>query len=112
MAVPTALLKLARRVLEQVLNELNRQITRVEQDILEQMRSYISEGFDDIWRGEDAEQFKQKVNTQAIRQAESVITITVGTHDGLIRASDVITRADKQVAQKVSDLNGTFSQLY
>lgn len=112
MALRSALLKLARRILEQVLSEVTKQVNRVEQEILEQARNLITQGFDDVWRGEDAEQFKEKVNNQAIRQAEGVIQITVGTHDGLVRAADVITRADQQVAQMVSDLNNTFSHIY
>jgi hypothetical protein len=108
----SVLLKLARRVLEQVLNEVNRQVNRVEQEILQQMRNLITQGFDDVWRGEDADQFKEKVNNQAIRQAEGVVTITVSTHDGLVRAADVITRADQRVAQLVENLNNTFGRIY
>lgn len=112
MSVMSVLLKLARKILEQVLNEVNKQTNRVQQEVMEQMQKYITQGFDDIWRGEDAEQFKEKVSRMAIPQAQSVIGITTGTHDGLIRAAEVVTRADQQVAQLVSDLNNKFSSIY
>lgn len=112
MPAMSVLLKLARKVLEQVLNEVNKQTNRVQQEILDEMQKYITQGFDDVWRGEDAEQFKEKVMRTAVPQAQSVITFNTATHTGLINASDVVTRADQRVSQLVSDLNNTFSRIY
>lgn len=105
------LLKVARAVLEGVLQEITRQINIVQQQVIEELKNYVSRGFDDIWQGDDALQFKDKVMKRAIPGAEQIVGITTNTHSGIIRAAEVIQNADRQATQMVGDLNNTFSQI-
>jgi len=106
------LFKLALKVLEQVVSEITKQINKVQNDVLNEMTKYVTQGFDDIWRGEDADQFKEKVLKLAVPQAESIISIVTRTSTGLNSAADVMKGADNKVNQLVGDLNSTFSKIF
>jgi uncharacterized protein YukE len=112
MAIKALLLKLAFKILQQVISEIIKQIAKVQVDVLDEMKKFVMQGFDDIWRGEDADQFKEKVLKSAVPLAEYLVGITTNTSNGLNNAAQVITRADQKVNQMVSDLNSTFSKIY
>jgi uncharacterized protein YukE len=104
------LIRLAIKILEQVLNVIYQQINRLQQEVVEQVENMVFQQMDDFWRGEDAEMFKSDV-ANALQEAAEIIGLTQRTCTGLERARDVIIRADQQASNLVSDLDRTFSRI-
>jgi|SRR5690606_19284260 len=111
MPVDSVLLSLARRAVEQVMAEVQRQTSIVETEILEQMKLEVGPNLDAIWVGEDAEQFRAKVLGQAVPQAEAVIAHNNNTRVGLDNAKIIVGDADRQIQQIVTDLENQFKRI-
>jgi len=112
MGLTSFLLKLARKILEQVLESWTQQCVNViQQQVLEEIMGIIGNR-ENIWRGEDAEQFQEVLQKQIVSSVQDIIGVSTRTCDGLRQAAEVITQADTQAAQLVSDLKGTFARIY
>ena len=71
----------------------------------------ISAGFDEVWRGEDADQFKEKIKNIASPKASSIIDILGKVMGGLKQAGDIIHGADTKATQIVGDIASEFSKI-
>ncbi|MBZ0307127.1 MAG: hypothetical protein K8I82_13740 [Anaerolineae bacterium] len=111
MSLTSFLLKLAIKILEQVLSEITKQLNRVQNEVLNEAQRWVTQGFDDIWRGEDADQFKEKVQKLAVPDLQDIIQVVTNTHNGLQNAADIIVRADQKAYQAVSDLAGLYAKI-
>lgn len=111
MGLLDGILKLVKKVVDSVLSEITKQINRVQNEVLQEMTKMVTVGFDDIWRGEDADQFKEKILKMAVPQAESIVGICSSTSTGLQQAMDIIQGADKKVNQIVSDLASEYAKI-
>lgn len=105
------LLKLAIKVLGQVLSEVTKQINRVQNEVISEMQRWVTQGFDDIWRGEDADQFKEKVMKLMIPDLDKVVNVVTNTHNGLQEAAEIVVKADQSAYQMVSDLAGLYAKI-
>lgn len=105
------LIRLAIQILSQVIAVLNKQINRLQQEVVDEMESWIFKQMDGFWRGEDAEMFKQEAS-KAIQEAVEAIGLTRRTVTGLETARDILLQADQRSAGLVSDLNREFSNIY
>jgi uncharacterized protein YukE len=110
MPLTKLLIKLAMKVLERVLNVINQQINRVQNEVIDQIDGIVFRGMDDFWRGEDAEMFKADVS-RALQEAAEVVGLARGTYQGLERARDRIIQADQKAASVVSDLQQIFGKI-
>ncbi len=111
MGLLDAVLKLVKKVVEAVMSEITKQVNRVQNEVLGEMTKMVTSGFDDVWRGEDADQFKEKILKMAVPQAEGIIGIVTHTNSGLQKAMDLIDNADKKVNQIVSDLASEYAKI-
>lgn len=111
MGLLDGVLKLVKKVLDSVLSEVTKQINRVQNEVLQELTKMVTVGFDDIWRGEDADQFKEKILKMAVPQAESIVGICTSTHSGLQQAASIIESADKKVNQIVSNLASEYAKI-
>lgn len=105
------LIRLAIQILNQVVATLNKQINRVQQEVVDEIESWVFKQMESFWRGKDAEMFKQDIS-KSVQETVEVIGLTRRTVDGLENARDVIVQADQQSANLVSDLNREFSNIY
>ncbi len=109
------LLHLARRVLNEVLSEINKQINRIQQEVIQEFETYLRQVVDGCWRGEDAEQFKSEVQGLLLPRLNEIAGsggIVPRTQVGVENAAQVVERADQRVSGLVSNLNDTFSKIY
>lgn len=111
MGLVDGILKLVQKVVEAVLSEITKQMNRVQNEVLNEMTKMISGPFDEIWRGEDADQFKEKIQKIAIPKATDIISIITKMGNGLKQAGDIIQGADKKATQIVSDIASEFSKI-
>ena len=111
MPVDSVLLSLARRAVEQVMAEVQRQNSIVENEIVEQMKLEVGPGLEDFWKGEDALLFRSKVLQQAVTQADAIVVHNNGTRTGLGTAQEIVTNADKQVQRTVAELDNQFKRI-
>lgn len=111
MGFKSFLLKLARKILQQVLDSWMQQINIVQQQVLEEITSILG-NHENIWRGEDADQFQEIVNKQVMTAVQQVLGISTQTHQGITQAAEIISQADAQAAQLVGELKGVFSRIY
>lgn len=112
MSFKSFLIKLARRILDQVLQVIQQQINRLQQEIMEEMTNIIRSQLTDMWKGEDADEFAERVERQVFPVLESLIGVVTQSHAGLQQAADIITRADSQATQMVAELNSQFANIY
>lgn len=105
------LLKLAEEMLNQILGEVTKLMNRVQQEVIGEMTRIITQGFDDVWRGEDADAFKQKVQKAAVPPATNMVQYVGKLFQGVQRAAELIKRADTQASAVVDDLVGIISRI-
>ncbi len=111
MGLLDGILKLVKKVVDSVLSEITKQVNRVQNEVLQEMTKMVTSGFDDVWRGEDADQFKEKILKMAVPQAESIVGICTSTSTGLQQAMNIIQNADKKVNQIVGDLASEYAKI-
>ena len=111
MGLIDGILKFVKKLVEAVLNEVNKQMNRVQNEVLNEMTKMIGAGFDDIWRGEDADQFKEKIKNIASPKATDIIGVLTKVTAGLQQAGDIIQGADKKATQIVGDIASEFSKI-
>jgi len=111
MGLLDGILKFVQKIVEAVLSEITKQMNRVQNEVLNEMTKMISGPFDEIWRGEDADQFKEKIQKIATPKATDIISIITKMGNGLKQAGDIIQGADKKATQIVSDIASEFSKI-
>ena len=111
MGLLDGILKLVQKVVDAVLSEITKQMNKVQNEVINAMTSMIGGGFDEIWRGEDADQFKEKIKNAATPKASSIFDILGKVMGGLKQAGDIIQNADKKANQVVSDIASEFSKI-
>ncbi len=106
-----SIFKLASKIVQGVLDVVNKQVNIVQNDIADTMSNMILKGFDDIWRGEDADQFKGKVQ-KAVQDAQNITNVFGNLISGITKAIDVFNKAESKMNQVASNLNDQFSKIF
>ncbi len=110
MSVRSALIRLARAVVQSVLSQLMQQLNIVQEQGLQPMRMMIQAVTDGVWRGEGANAFVEEVSSLMIPGVGQVADDIQMVHNNLNNAVDVIDNADAQVNQLISSrLGDTFA---
>ena len=111
MGLLDGILKLVQKIVEAVLSEITKQMNKVQNEVVNELTKMISAGFDDAWRGEDADQFKEKIKNIATPKTSSIVDIITKVAGGLKQAGDIIQGADKKAQQVVGDIASEFSKI-
>jgi uncharacterized protein YukE len=111
MGLLDGILKFVQKIVEAVLSEITKQVNRVQNEVLNEMMKMVTSGFDDVWRGEDANAFKEKVQKIASPKATDIISFVTKVGNGLKQAGDIIQGADKKATQIVGDIASEFSKI-
>jgi len=101
MSVRSALLRLARRVVENVMSQLMQNLNVVEEQSLNPMRTMVQSVVDGIWTGNGANAFVDEVSNMMIPGVGQVMDNIQRTHDNISHAVNVIDRADEEVNQLI-----------
>lgn len=107
------LLKIAIMVLQEVWNDIEQQQNRIQNDGIQITQRYMNMlGSPDFWDGEDADAMKNEFVRTIIPNMEKITGVTRRTNDGLREALNIVTNADRQVSQMVSNLASEFASIY
>jgi len=104
--------KVVMKALNQAVGEITRQVTRVQTEVVDQMTSHVTTGFDDMWRGEDADQFKEKVLKIMIPDTSSIVSFGGLFTKGIMEAAQKMQGADKAASGILGDLGGVFGKIF
>jgi hypothetical protein len=111
MGVLDGILKLVQKIVDAVMSEITKQMNVVQNQVVNELTKMVSAGFDEVWRGEDADQFKEKIKNIATPKTSSIVDIITKVAGGLKQAGDIIQGADKKATQIVSDIASEFSKI-
>lgn len=111
MGLLDGILKFVKKLVDAVADVVNQQVNKVQNEVLNAMMSMIGAGFDEVWRGEDADQFKEKIKNIASPKASSIIDVLGKVMGGLKQAGDIIQGADTKATQIVGDIASEFSKI-
>jgi uncharacterized protein YukE len=107
-----ALIRFARQVVENVLNQLMQQFNVVEQQARNPMQAMIQQVVGGVWIGEGANAFVEEVSSLMLpgvgRVGEHITTM----HRNLNHAIDVMDQADQQVTGLVNGLADVFGGIF
>lgn len=107
-----ALIRFARKVVENVLSQLNQLLQQVENEARRPMQMMVQQVVGGVWTGRGADAFVEEVSSLMIPGVGQVMDM-MGTYSGNIRhAIDVIDRADEQVNSAVNGLADQFANIY
>lgn len=111
MGMLDGLLKFVKKIVDSVNDIVNQQMNKVQNEVINAMMSMVSAGFDEVWRGEDADQFKEKIKNIATPKANDIVGILGKVLGGINQAGDIIQGADKKATQIVGDIASEFSKI-
>jgi hypothetical protein len=111
MGMLDGILKFVKKIVDSVSDVVNQNMNKVQNEVLNAMMSMVGAGFDEIWRGEDADQFKEKIKNAASPKASSIIGVLGKVIGGLSQAGDIIQGADTKATQIVGDIASEFSKI-
>lgn len=104
-----ALLKLALRILREVISEIVKQ-TKIVESVGDAIKTYIP--MTSSWQGEAADAFRQEVQTRVLPEIASIIGAMMGISAGIERAATTIQDADTKAVARVEDLASKFRNIY
>jgi len=103
------LMRLARKVIEGVLSQLNQLLGMVQELAMAPMRMMIQQVTGGVWRGNGANAIVQEVSSLMIPGVGKVASTITGISNNLKFAQSVIDRADDEVSKLVkSKITDTF----
>ena len=103
------LMRLARKVIEGVLSQLNQLLGMVQELAMAPMRMMFQQVTGGVWRGNGANAFVQEVSSLMIPGVGKVASTITGISNNLKFAQSVIDRADDEVSKLVkSKITDTF----
>jgi len=105
------LLTLARTILNGVLDEINKQLSTLETQVINVMQGFIKDVVNGMWQGPDADKFVAALN-DVLPKVQDISQRTTAFSSGISNAADHITQADQNAQQQVADLVGQFAKIY
>ena len=103
------LMRVARRVLEGVLNTVNQQAVAA-QAIIDEVVSDIIPSLEQ-WEGDDADAFRTEVNDRLLPQIMALVSTINTMSSRITQAEEIITSTDNQLVSRVDELSDTFRSI-
>jgi uncharacterized protein YukE len=112
MSIARALLRLARRIVEQVTAQLMQQINIVEDQVNREINNYIQRIVGGAWQGDDAERFVDELSSLVLPDVSEILNAVTETNTCINSAVTALNEADQRVTNLVGDLAERFRQIY
>lgn len=110
--IKDALIRFARKVVENVLSQLMQQLNVVQENAFNPMQMMVKMVMDGVWVGRGADRFVEEVQN-IMMPGVGRISDTMGTFGKNIQnAVNVIDEADEQVSNAVNALADRFGSIY
>jgi uncharacterized protein YukE len=107
-----ALIRLARRVLQQMQQKLNEQMRRLEDEVKQPIRAIIEKVTSGVWIGKGADAFVDEVTSLLIPGLDVSHRRIHSCHSNIDRAVDIMDHADENVRRLADALADQFSKIY
>ena len=101
MSLESVLISLAKRVLENVLSQLNQQLQIVQEQAQAPLRMIIQKVVGGAWKGRGAEAFVEELSSLMLPNVEKVAESISTTSTNIVNARTRIEQADEAVARLV-----------
>lgn len=112
MSLRSALIRMARRILQNVLSQLTQQLNVVRDQALSPMRMMVQQVTGGIWIGQGANAFVEEVSSLMIPGVGQVMDHITFMNTNLQRASEIIDAADQRVQGMANSLGDTFGAIF
>lgn len=96
------LMRLARKLLQSALNQLQKQFKVVDEQVLNPINKIVDIVSGGAWIGEGANAFMEEINSLVIPKVTSIGTEIDVTKTLVTKAEDIIVRVDERVSQLVN----------
>ena len=106
-----ALLKIARSVVDHVIQIITQQVNIVQDAITAPLRNWVQQVLGGIWKGDGAERFVHEMTNEVITELVNIGSANLN-FGGLIRgAIEIMDQADNQATQKANGLFDIFHSI-
>jgi uncharacterized protein YukE len=112
MSLKSLLLKIARKILQEVISTITKQMNIVQQQGEEVLRGFTKTIMDGAWVGPAADEFVDELSNMVIPKVNTTHSSINNLVRGIERALNTIEQADKTAADMVGDLDSLFSKIY
>ncbi len=112
MSLKSMLLKIARKVVESVLERITQQLNVIDDQIYRFVDQAIQTIVSGAWQGDDADRFVDEMRSLSIPKIHELRDTIQQTGQSLSSALDVIDQADEQARTLVDNLADTFRAVY
>jgi uncharacterized protein YukE len=111
-AIIRALIRLARKVVENVISQLTQQLNVVEESAMSPIRATVQAVVGGVWIGDGANAFVDEVSSLMIPGVAQVGEQITTMRKNIENAVNVIDRADEQINTKINSLADVFDNIY
>ncbi len=105
------LLKIARSVINHVIQVITQQINLIQDAITAPLRSMVQQVLGGVWKGDGATRFVQEMTSEVIPQLVSIGSLNFNFGGVIRRALDLMDQADRQATQKANELFDVFHKI-
>lgn len=106
------LIRIARAVVENIINIINQQIRLIQDVITQPLRQIVQQVVGGAWRGGGANRFVEEMTNEVIPQLVNIGNVNMSFGNTIRRAMDVMDRADRQATQQAQQLYDVFNGIF
>lgn len=106
------LLRIARSVVENVINVINNQIKMIQDAITAPLRGMVQQVLGGVWKGEGANRFVAEMTQEVLPQLVNLGNVNMSFGGLIRRAIDLFDRADRQATQHAQQLYDVFNGIF
>lgn len=106
------LLRIARSVVENVINVINNQIKMVQDAITAPLRGMVQQVLGGVWKGEGANRFVAEMTQEVLPQLVNIGNANMSFGGLIRRAIEILDRADRQATQQAQQLYDVFNGIF
>jgi translation initiation factor 2B subunit (eIF-2B alpha/beta/delta family) len=107
-----ALIRLARRVVQQMQQKLNEQMRRLEDEVKHPIRAIVEQVTAGVWIGKGADAFVDEVTSLLIPGLDISHQRLDRCHNNIDRSVDIMDRADENVRRLAEAMADQFAKIY
>lgn len=112
MSVFGFLLRIARAVINSVIQTITQQIQMLQDAITQPLRGIVQSVVAGAWKGDGASRFVEEMTNEVIPQLLNIGNVTTNFGGAIRRAVEVLDRAEQKATQQAQQLYDVFNNIY
>lgn len=105
------LLRIARAVVEQVINQVTAQINVVEDQVRQVLQGFVQQVLGGVWQGRGADEFVNEISSVAMPRLTQLIGSITMINTNVRTAVQIMDDADTRARAKIDQLQSTFDRI-